>query len=235
MGNKEIILKSTLSHNIEPLWLKISNLQYEWKFALNISKTGYTVIIINDTILLKPNINFKTLSQRDGYGLISVSTNTKLQTDLFSISEIKFTFLSTEIKKMTFFYPHARTHFKAMSARDNEFISSKFLCVRGSIYKICMTSLFYFKIYSSQISSWPLLPPGSFPICFTAGALLAFQLNHNHLNNHSLGEPGSPKNFWTQGKPVRIISGFPSGCQRGQITQPRRTRELILHVVNFDQ
>lgn len=82
------------------------------------------MIIINDTILLKPNINFKTLSQRDDYGLISVSTNTKLQTDLFAISEIKFTFLSTEIKKMTFFYQHARTHFKAMSARDNEFISS---------------------------------------------------------------------------------------------------------------
>lgn len=156
MGNKEIILKSTLSHNIESSWLKISNLQYEWKFALNISKTVYTVIIINDTILLKPNINFKTLSQRDDYGLISVSTNTKLQTDLFSISEIKFTFLSTEIKKMTFFYQHARTHFKVMSARDNEFISSKFLCVRESIYKICMTSLFYFKIYSSQISSCPL-------------------------------------------------------------------------------
>ena len=41
----------------------------------------------------------------------------KLQIDLFSVSEIKFTFPSTEIKT-TFFYQHARTHFKVMCARE---------------------------------------------------------------------------------------------------------------------
>lgn len=34
--------------------------------------------------------------------------------------------------------------------------------------------VFYFKIFSSHISSWPLLPHGSSPICFTAVALTAF-------------------------------------------------------------
>ena len=60
--------------------------------------------------------DFKKLLQRDDYELIYVSTHTKQQIDLFSVSEIKFTFLSTEIK-MTFFYQHARTHFKLMCAR----------------------------------------------------------------------------------------------------------------------
>lgn len=75
------------------------------------------MIIINGTILRKPNINFKKLLQRDDYELISVSTHMKLQIDLFSVSEIKFTFPSTEIKT-TFFYQHARTHFKVMCARE---------------------------------------------------------------------------------------------------------------------
>lgn len=71
-----------------------------------------------------------TLSQRDDYGQISVSTNMKLQIDLFCISEIKCTSLSIEIKKMKFFYQPAKTHFTVMTTRDNKYISSKILWIR---------------------------------------------------------------------------------------------------------
>lgn len=130
MTNKEIIPQTTLNHNIEAWCLKISNLQYKWTFPFDISKIVYIAIVINNTVPLKQSINFMTLSQRDDYGQISVSTNMKLQIDLFCISEIKCTSLSIEIKKMKFFYQPAKTHFTVMTTRDNKYISSKILWIR---------------------------------------------------------------------------------------------------------
>lgn len=104
MANKETIPHTTLNQNIEAKCFKISSLQYKWKFSFDISKIVHVVIVMNNTVPLKQSINFMTLSQRDDYGWISVSTNMKLQIDLFCISEIKCTSLSIEIKKMEFFY-----------------------------------------------------------------------------------------------------------------------------------
>ena len=38
MANKEIIPQMSLNHNIEAQYLKISDLQYEWKFLFDVSK-----------------------------------------------------------------------------------------------------------------------------------------------------------------------------------------------------
>ena len=95
--------------------------------------------------------------------------------------------------------------------------------------------VFYFKIFSSHISSWPLCPMDR--LLFASQQLLSlhFRLDHSHRNNHSLGEPSSSKTSCIQEKPRRIISGFPHSCQRSQIMQTTSARELIFHTVNFAQ
>lgn len=136
-----------------------------------------------------------TLSQRDDYGQISVSTYMKLQIDLFCISEIKFTSLSIEIKKMKFFYQPAQTHFTVMNTRDNKFVSSKILWIRQSIYKICITLLFILKyvlvkyiLKTSLMSPLPCLSlnlslyplrryPHGFSTAITLTSLTAAQAN----------------------------------------------------------
>lgn len=140
-----------------------------------------------------------TLSQRDDYGRISVSTNMKLQIDLFCISEIKCTSLSIEIKKMKFFYQPAKTHFTVMNTRDNKYTSSKILWIRYSIYKICITLLFMLKyvfakyiLKTSLVSSLPLLPPK--PCSVSSQQVFSWLPNcpQNHKLDHSAGKPGSP-------------------------------------------
>lgn len=150
----------------------------------------------------------------------------KLQIDLFSISEIKFTFLSIEIKMMTFFIS-MQEHISTWWVLETMNLFQGSFYVKGKVHTKHVLPYFFILKYillKYPLSlSWPLDLP-----LFASQQLLSRHSNAITITRkamHSLGDSGSPRTSWTQVKPRRIISGFPSGCQRGQIMQPRSMRD----------